>query len=328
MKIWNDVINCIEQHDDIVIMTHTDMDGDAMGSASALCQALRAFGKRCIVLLEDEVPAYLNVIYREKDDKSIDPIFVDTMPFEASLAIALDCGDESRIAKRIDIYRRAETRVCIDHHLQEGDFAEHSVVNPDMAATGMLIYRLIQALGVKMSRHMAEDLYVAILTDTGRFKYSNTDAEVHRVVAELFGYGIDHVKICNAIYDSHPLPQIKAEGLATKKIELFAEGRAAISFITGEEMEVLGATYDQLDTCIDRIRIIEGVEIAAFLKEKEPGLIKLSLRAKTYANVNRIALALGGGGHEKASGASLHMSFEEAIAKTRAEIEKELERYK
>ncbi len=328
MKAWSDLINCIKRHDNIVIMTHTNMDGDAMGSSSALCRALRTLGKRCVVLLEDDVPGYLNVIYRQKSDKNEAPVFVDVMPFDASLAVAVDCGDEFRIANRIDIYRQAEERICIDHHLQQDSFAEYSVVDPDIAAAGILVYELIQMLGIKIDTPMAEDLYVAILTDTGRFKYSNTNAEVHKITAELFGYGIDHVKLCNAIYDSYPLSQIKAEGLANEKIELFADGLAAISFITQEEMRSIGATYDQLDTCIDRIRIIEGVEIAAFFKEKEPGLLKLSLRAKTYANVHSVAIALGGGGHEKASGATMSMSFEEAIAKTKTEIEKELERYK
>lgn len=328
MYIWTDIVNCIKSYDDIVIMTHTNMDGDAMGSASALCHALRAMGKRSVILLEDAVPGYLNILHHHKGNEVELPYFVDRMPFDAGLAIAVDCGDEQRIERRLDVYHAAEKKICIDHHIQVGNFADYSVVDPNLAATGLLIYELIKELGVKIDTHIAEDLYVAIVTDTGRFKYSNTTAQVHKVVADLYSYGFDHVKLCNAIFDSFPISQIKAEGIATDNMELFADGKAVISFITLAEMNKVGAGYDQIDTCIDRIRIVEGTEIAAFLKEKEPNVIKLSLRAKSYADVNRVAASLGGGGHEKASGATLNMPLEEGMKLVKEEILKELARFK
>ena len=328
MNNWKDIVNCIKCFDDIVILTHTNMDGDAMGSASALCHALRKMGKRCVILLEDAVPGYLNVLHHHNGDSINLPYFVDEMPYEAKLAIAVDCGDENRIEKRLNVFRKAEKRICIDHHLQKSDFAEYSIVDPDIAATGLLIYELIKEIGVEIDTHIAEDLYVAIVTDTGRFKYSNTTAKVHMVVADLYSYGIDHVKLCNAIFDSYPVSQLKAESLATEKMKVFADGKAVISSITLEEMKGIGASYDQIDTCIDRIRIVEGTEMAAFLKEKEPQLIKVSLRAKTYSDVNLVACALGGGGHTKASGATLHMSLEDAMKLVESEMEKELSKYK
>lgn len=328
MYNWNDIVNCIKAYDDIVIMTHTNMDGDAMGSASALCHALRFMGKRCVILLEDAVPGYLNILHHHKGDDKELPYFVDKMPYDAKLAIAVDCGDEKRIEKRLDVYHAAEKKICIDHHIQVGSFADYSVVDPDLAATGLLIYELINELGVKIDTHIAEDLYVAIVTDTGRFKYSNTTAQVHRVVADLYSYGFDHVKLCNAIFDSFPMSQIKAEGIATDNMEVFADGKAVISSISLEEMNSVSASYDQIDTCIDRIRIVEGTEIAAFLKEKEPNVIKLSLRAKSYADVNRVASALGGGGHEKASGATLNMPLKDAMETVKKEIINELARFK
>lgn len=327
MYNWTDIVNCINSYDDIVILTHTNMDGDAMGSASALCHALRSLNKNVVILIEDDVPRYLNFLNHHHGSNTEYPYFVSKMPYQANLAIAVDCGDESRIEKRLDVFKDAKKRICIDHHIQTAPFADYSIVDPDLAATGLLIYQLIKELGVKIDTHIAEDLYVAIVTDTGRFKYSNTTAEVHQVVSELYKYNIDHVKLCNAIYDSYPMEQLKAEALAQEKMQLFADKKAIISSISIEEMNRIGAGYDQIDTCIDRIRIVEGVEVAAFLKEKEPNVIKVSLRAKSFADVNKVATALGGGGHEKASGATLNCSLDEAIKLVKQEIEKELSKF-
>ena len=327
MYNWTDLVNCINRYDDVVLLTHTNMDGDAMGSASALCSAIRKLGKRCVVLLEDDIPGYLGILNRDDNRAGEPPYFVKSMPFKAELAIVLDCGDEKRIEKRLDVFRNAELRLCVDHHIQTESFADYSVVDPDLAATGLLVYELILALGVSIDVQIAEDLYVAIVTDTGRFKYSNTTAHVHRVVADLYQYGFDHVRLCNAIFDSFPMSQIKAEGIATDNMVLFADGKGVISSISLSEMKQAGASYDQIDTCIDRIRIVEGTEIAAFLKEKEENVIKVSLRAKSYADVNRVAKALGGGGHERAAGATLYTGLDEAKKILIAEMEKELKRF-
>ena len=328
MYNWTGILKCINEYDDIVILTHTNMDGDAMGSASALCHGLRKLGKKCVILLEDKVPGYLNFMHIADEKKDNTPVFVDSMPYTPRLAIAVDCGDKSRIENRLSVFDSAEKKICIDHHIQMDCFADYSVVDPDLAATGILVYELLKELGVQIDTHMAEDIYVAIASDTGRFKYSNTTAYVHQVIAELYSYGIDHVKLCNAVFDTFPISQIKAEGIATDKMEVFADGKAVISSITMDEITAVGASYDQVNTCIDRIRLVEGTEIAVFLKEKEKNVFRVSFRAKTYADVNRLAVAVGGGGHIKASGATLKMPLNEAIELLKNETVKELDRFK
>lgn len=323
MNKWSEIISCINSHDSFVIMTHTNMDGDAIGSSLALCKGLRKLGKKVVILLEDTIPGYLKFLLTDENTDC----FTNCMEYTPQVAIAVDCGDESRIEKRLDVYRSAEKTICIDHHEQKANFADFSVVEPQRAATGLLIRQLLAELEIGLYKEIAEYLYVAIVTDTGRFKYSNTTVEVHEVAAELFKYDIDHLKICNAIYDSYPVTQMRCEGIAMEKMKIFAGGKAVLSSITIAERESSGATYDQTDTCIDRLRVVEGVEIAGFIKEKEPGVLKLSLRAKTYANVNNVASALGGGGHVMAAGATLKMSMDEALKLVEEEIEKELAKY-
>ncbi len=313
---WDDIVRCINGSEKILIFTHNNMDGDAMGSSQAFCHAMRDIGKEAYILLEDDIPKYLNVLHEHED------FYVFEAPFTADLAVAVDCGEESRIEKRLPAYKGAKTRICIDHHVPKRDFAEYSVVEPEAAASGILVYELIKHMGIEIDKHIAEDLYAAISTDTGSFMYNNTDARTHLIAAELYAYGIDHVKICNAIYATFPLKQLKIEARAIDNLRLFAGGKAVVSYITLKDLEELGGSYEDTETCIDRLRTIEGTEVACMLKEKEKDSYKVSLRSKTYANVNAAAAALGGGGHRMASGCNLSGDLEDALAALEKEIEK------
>jgi len=323
MNKWTDIANCIKWSDRVVIMTHTNMDGDAIGSALALCHALRRMGKRCVILIEDDIPGYLKFMHDHSGHEG-DPFFVRSMPFDPELALVVDCGDSGRIEKRLEVFQSCRTKICVDHHMQVGSFADHSVIDPKASATGLLVYELINELGVEIDKEIAEDLYVAILTDTGCFKYSNTTAECHLVTAQLYAYGIDHERLATLIYDTLDMAQIKLEAAIVDWMEVFADGRAVISYVTQEKLRELGAAYDMTGGCIDVLRKISGVEVCAFLKEHEDGSFKLSLRSKGDADVNRVAVKLGGGGHIKASGATLQLPLNEALARTKAGIEEEL----
>ena len=327
MNKWKEITEQIKAKSDIVIMTHTNMDGDAIGSASALCHALRYLGKRCVILLEDDIPYYLKFMHDHSNGGSDTlPFFVYEMPYTPQLAIAVDCGDEYRIEKRLDVYRSCDTTICLDHHMQKGGFADLSVVDPKASATGLLVYQLINELIVPIDKEIAEDLFVAIMTDTGCFRYSNTTAECHLVAAELYKAGIEFDKLGTLIYDTVPLSQMKLESLIIQWMDLFENGRAAVSYVTQKKLRELGATYDMTGSCIDVLRKIDTVEICAFLKESEDGSIKLSLRSKGKADVLGIAQKLGGGGHPKASGGTLHVPMEEALSLVKKAISEELAR--
>ena len=327
MNKWTEIVKLIKDADNVVIMTHTNMDGDAIGSASALCHAVRHLGKRCVILLEDEIPGYLKFMHDHSGSESEEPFFVFRMPFEPELAIVVDCGDASRIEKRLDVYRSCAKTICVDHHVQTGQFADLSVVEPDASATGLLVYQLVKELGVEIDKEIAEDLYVAIMTDTGCFRYSNTTAECHLVTAELYKAGIEFDKLGTLIYDTLPLSQIRMESQIINWMDLFADGKGVVSYITQEKLKELGASYDMTGSCIDVLRKIDSVEICAFLKEHEDGSIKLSLRAKSYASVLNVSQALGGGGHVKAAGATLHVPMEQAVEMVKKAVQEELSRF-
>ena len=314
MQNWNDIINSIKDAQKILIFTHMNMDGDAAGSSCALCRSLRKMGKDCYILLEDKCPGYLEFL----DDAGL---FVREAPWKQDLSLAVDCGDDSRIEKRKEVYHAAPVTACIDHHMKTGPFAQIEVIDPSAPAAGSLVFELLQAMNAPIDTAAAEALYVAIATDTGSFKHGNTTAEAHLDAAKLYGYGIDAVKLNNFIYGNYPLPQLKLEAMAVERVQLIAGGRAAISWCTQEDLKQYGALDEHTECCIDRIRSIEGVEAAAFIKEKADGRLKVSLRSKSYADVNAVARQFDGGGHLRASGCTLYGSVEEAVEALKPALE-------
>ncbi|MBR5642207.1 MAG: bifunctional oligoribonuclease/PAP phosphatase NrnA [Firmicutes bacterium] len=307
MHDWDPIIKTIEQAQKILIFTHANMDGDAAGSSCALCRSLRLMGKECFVLLEDECPEYLSFLNEGG-------YFVTEAPWKADVSIAVDCGDDSRIEHRTLYFHAAEKTLCIDHHMKTGPFAQESVIDPEAPAAGSLIFELLQEMNAPIDKQVAEAIYVAIDTDTGSFRYGNTTPQAYLDAAMLYAYGIDHVKLSNQVWDSYPLAQLKLEALAVERAVLFAEGKAALSWCTQEDLKAYGARMEHSEMCIDRIRSISGVEAAAFIREKADGSLKVSLRSKSYADVNEVARTFDGGGHLRASGCTLRgVTIEKAV---------------
>lgn len=331
---FTDIISKIAAAKSAMLFTHVNMDGDAMGSTMALCRVMRKLGIDAHIMVEDKAPRFLQFM----DDGSF---FLDVEEYRAQgspaydLAAAVDIGQDKRLENRVEEFRRAAVSICIDHHHHTSEdcgFADSERRDPSAAAAAVLVQELIEEMEMAkglclMDKDVAEDLYIGIMTDTGCFKFSNTDGRAHGCVARLFAQGIDHNGICTKIYESYPEAQLRLEALAMDRMERFADGKACISWCTLKDFEELGADISLADTCIDRLRSVEGVEIAAFIKEKEDGSFKLSTRSKMYANVNAICAVFGGGGHLKASGATFRCSLEEAIAQLKPEIEKELARW-
>ena len=298
MHDWNALIKTIREAQKILIFTHMNMDGDAAGSSCALCRSLRRMGKDCFILLEDDCPEYLAFL----DE---DGYFTYEAPWTPDLSIAVDCGDDSRVEKRKEIFHAAGITACVDHHRKFEPFAQIEVVDPDAPAAGSLIFELLQEMDAPVDKEVAEALYVAISTDTGSFRYGNTTSQAHLDTAKLYGYGIDHVKLCNYVWGNYPLAQLKLEALAIERAQIFADGKAVVSWCTLEDLKRYSAKSENTEMCIDRLRSIAGVEAAAFLKEKPDGSFKVSLRSKSYADVNAVARQFAGGGHLRASGGTL-----------------------
>lgn len=302
----------------ILVFPHISPDGDAMGASIALCRALRHQGKECWVTLEDRVPEYIDFLDQECCTRDLGLI-----P-EPDAVICVDCSEENRIPRRLELFQKAKVRLCVDHHINSEGFGDLYYINEGVAAASELIYTMIRELAWELDETSATALYTGIVTDTGSFQYSNTTPETHIIAARLIADGVNVNDISVKLYQNVALTQARAESKILSNMEIFAGGKAVISYITAEELKAIEATSDDTENAIDRLRNLRGVEIAAFLKQRDDG-IKVSLRAKTDGNVCDIARAFGGGGHKKAAGCTVEKDMDEVRDAIRDAVEKALE---
>ena len=297
----------------ILIFPHINVDGDALGSAAALCRALSNHKKDAWFLLAGENPSYISFMDTAFCTKDADCIM------QPDLCICVDCSEESRMPKRAAKYKAGKVRVCIDHHVTGEGFGDYYYIDGDEAATAQIIYKLLLAMEAEIDQVIAESIYIGISTDTGGFQFSNTTAETHAIAAKLFEKGIDHTGIMVRLYQTVPLKTVQLQAEILERMEVLADGKAAISYVSNEMMQALSASLDDAEGSVDLLRNIEGVEMAAFLKEQDDS-VRVSMRAKSFSNVHQIAAKFGGGGHAKAAGCTIHLPLAEAVEVMKREM--------
>lgn len=303
----------------VLVYPHINADGDAAGSAAALCHALRKMGKTSYVLIEDRLPD--NLRFMDKGYFTFDPSVIE----RPDVSVCVDCGDPGRFPGRKKKFLSAETTVCVDHHQTTEKFCDYSMVDPAAAATGELVFALIKEMGAELDVETGEAIFTALTTDTGNFRYSNTTKNCFLIMAQLCDLGVDINKVSVEIYENERPQKLMINTRALSTLEIFGGGKGAIAFLTLEDMKETGAEPFETEGIIQNIRSLSGVEYAAFVKEKEPGVIRVSLRAKRRGNVAAIAQELGGGGHIKAAGCTLNMTAEEAVNLIKAKINEAIE---
>ena len=298
----------------VVIFPHVNPDGDAVGAGAALCLALRKSGVESYVYSEG-IPAYLGFL-----DAGIFTDDYHILP-PPDICIAIDCSEDSRLNERVDAFNEGDTRMCIDHHLNDIGYGDYYYIDEKAAAVCEIIYEMLVLTGIDIDRSIANALYTGLSTDTGNFKYSNTTAATHRTAARLMDIGIDHTEIMVRLYQNKGMKKLLCESRAVERMQMFAEGKGVISYLTSRDLAEMDAKSEDADEIIDVLRNISGVEMAAYLEERENG-IKVSMRAKTYGNVAEICKRYDGGGHVKAAGCTLKTSMEKAYSIIKLEIEK------
>ena len=304
---FKEIAEVLLKAEKILIYPHINADGDAVGSAAALCHTLRRLGKTAHVLIEEQLPA--NLRFMDKGYFTFDEKVIE----QPDVSVCVDCGDFGRFPMRREKFLSARTTVCVDHHGTTQNFCDYNYVDSAAAATGELIYALIKEMVPEADVETGEAIFAAITTDTGNFQYSNTTKNCHLIMAELYDLGVDTNKVSVEIYENERQEKLMITTKALSTLEIFGGGCGAIAHLTLEDMKEIGAEPFETDGVIEKLRSISGVEYAAFVKEKEPGVIRVSMRAKRRGNVASIASELGGGGHVKAAGCTLNMPLDEAV---------------
>ncbi len=292
--------------DSVLIFPHIQMDGDALGSSTALCLALRNCGKKAGILIEDKIPDNLKFL-----DNGICIADFDGGSYD--VCIAVDCSDVTRIGIRKDIFYKGKNTAMIDHHTTAQPFADICYIDEVSSSTGEIVYRLLGEMKYPIDSGIAESIYTAIVTDTGRFMYANTSGTTHEIVADLYKTQMDHDKVAIEIYQKRRVEKVRLFNAILGTMDLLFDGRCNLAYMTRRMLEDAGAYSEETEGLVEELRSVNGVEIAVFLKEEEEG-IKVTMRSKSWADVSKIAEKFGGGGHRKASGCTIPGDIEQVKA--------------
>lgn len=311
------IVATIRQANRILVVTHVHPDGDALGSQLGLGAILTGIGKQVVLYSEDQVSHLYDFL--PGSDR-----LVTELPAveEFDCGIALDCGDEFRLGKGREHLLGLHPFVVIDHHAGHREFGDLRWVDLHRASTGELVYDLAQALGAEIPAPAAYCLYAAIVSDTGSFKYSSTTAETFQVARELVLKGVKPSEVAAKLFDNFSVHRLHLMKMVLDSLKLYAGNRIAIIDASSEVFLQTGATLADAENFINLPRAINTVRVAVFLKEREKGLISVSLRSKgTDCDVGEVAAKFGGGGHRNAAGFRL---TETSIAAVREQLLAEL----
>src|SRR3984885_6062974 len=290
-----DVLRQIEQRERFVLTSHARPDGDAVGSALACCQGLRAMGKHADVVLHDGGPR----IYRSLpfDDRVVQANVVNGN-YEAAIILECDSINRTRL-------QGLENRflISIDHHQSGRPFAHVNWIDPHAVATAEMVFRLSREAGVKLSPERATCLYTALMTDTGSFMFQGTNEHTFSLARELVLAGADPSHCARSIYFAHSVAKMRLLGEALRNLN--TEGHIGWTWVTQEQMERCAAKEEDCEGLVNYVLSIGEVEVAAFFRELPDGRFRLSLRRQGKLDVARVAEGFGGGGHECASGCSI-----------------------
>lgn len=290
-------------NDGFAILTHRRPDGDTLGSAATLCRGLRQLGKTAHILENPEITAKYAPLHNGLTKQAVEDgdilIAVDTA--SAGMLPAAFAHLADRIALRID------------HHATATSFTEMELVEPEAAACGETVYGVLQQMGVKLDEAMADALYVAVSTDTGCFRYANTTENTFRVAADCSQVSRNIFAINQRLFDANSLGRLRLQGWLVENAIFLDGGRVVICPLPKTVEEKLGLTEDDLENISGFPRSIEGVRIAATIRQEDEKRVKISVRAVPGYDAAAICAKFGGGGHPGAAGASVTCSMMDAV---------------
>jgi bifunctional oligoribonuclease and PAP phosphatase NrnA len=308
---FEEIGRALREHQKFAVLSHVRPDGDALGSQLALAFSLRQLGKEVRIWNEDGMLEKYSFMPGAKL-LSKPP----SAPEDVDVAIALDTAIQNRLGTTLAAIRSAKIWINIDHHPSNPGYGDIVYVDPDAPATGQIIVDLIKNQNLPLNREIAEQLYVAISTDTGSFQYPNTTAHTFELAAELVRAGVDVGRISQQLYEDYPRrrTELLRELLATMRFD--AGGRIASFSLSLNLANQLGVLPEDNEGLIDHLRAIRGVVVAAFFEELPDGKVRVSMRSKSeQVDVRAICEKFGGGGHVLAAGARVRGTLEEVKAK-------------
>jgi bifunctional oligoribonuclease and PAP phosphatase NrnA len=307
------VVDAIRSNDRFVVAAHENPDGDALGSMLATVLALRAYGKDAVMFLSGTAPTPGE--YRFLDLEGLQRKLPDDVGERVLLAV--DCANERRIGPDNEPVERPKLVLNVDHHHDNSRFGDVNLVVDEASSTSEIVRDILGELGVGLTPEIAEALYVGLVTDTGRFQYTNTTPKALRLAAELVETGADVHGIFRHVYETVQFAKLKLLARALERAELFEGGGLVVSYLLKDDFAAVGAEEPYSEGIIDSLRAVEGSEMVALIREpprNEGPARRVSLRSsRDEVDVSAIAREVGGGGHRQAAGFSSELSIDEIV---------------
>ncbi|EHB67311.1 MULTISPECIES: DHH family phosphoesterase [Paenibacillus] len=298
------------EHDDYLVVSHVQPDGDAVSSTLAVGWLLSCLGKKFTMINEGPIPKRMNMLWHAEDiingsEELPDRTFTHV--------ICVDCADFARVGHIRTLFAENARIVNIDHHPTNDRYGSVNLVLPQAAATAEILYDLLNVCGITWDAEIATSVYTGLLTDTGGFRYTNTSPKVMSIASELLGHGVNGPELAEILLEEMTLPQMKVLVEALNTLQVSEDGKIAWVHVTPDHMERCGAASEDLEGIVNYPRNIQGVEVGILFKLLKSGIVKVSLRSAGKVDVAALAQGFGGGGHVRAAGCSLEGPLEDVI---------------
>jgi len=315
------IIQCLRSSENVLLASHVNPDGDAIGSLTAMGLCLDRLGKKTTLYNESRIPAvyrFLPWAHRIVSESGI-----QNSEFDYDAAVILDCGDFQRIGDLAELrFPTSDCRIInIDHHVTNTHFGDYQLIDTSACATAEIVCRLIKRMGVPITRDIAICIYTGIFTDTGSFRFSNTNKAAFEICDEMVSAGVEPYVVARNVYGTYSLGRIRLLNLALDSIEISDNGRLSMMTVTQEIMDETGTHSEDADGLINYARRIKDVKLAVLIKEfpngntsassvagSDSGKFHVSLRSDGSVDVAKIASDFGGGGHRTAAGFNIEAS--------------------
>ncbi|OUM96936.1 MAG: exopolyphosphatase [Thermobacillus sp. ZCTH02-B1] len=306
----DEALRFLREHDDFLIVSHVQPDGDAISSTIAVRWLLDRLGKRSLMINEGRVPPRLAFLPYAGEIVN----YGGRKPERRFRAVvAVDCADFSRIGLVSELFDEPCALLNIDHHPTNDAFGTVNLLRHDAAATAEILFDLIEHAGLAIDAEAATVIYTGLLTDTGGFRYSNTSPHVMAAASKLLAAGADAHRLADRLLERMTVSQLRILQRGLARLEFTEDGRVGWLYIEPKDLEETGASGEDLEGLVNYARNIDGVEVGLLFKGMEDGTVKVSFRSAGKADVAAIAQRFGGGGHIRAAGCRLAMPLDEAM---------------
>lgn len=303
--MWDEIHQIIQAHQNFIITTHVNPDGDGIGAASALLELLLMMKKEAKIIIDGKLPkkfSFLNFhklieTYDEKNDYS-----------KTEIVIILDTNRKQRIGRVQSLIKREVKVICIDHHVPHEVFTTYNAIDPNACSSGSLVYTLFKEFGYDLNVQAAEGIYASVMCDTGRFSNSTTSRNAHHIADECIKLGVDPDVMYSRLYEQVTIKQFKVFSRALQRMEIHLDNSVVVQQFRLEDCLAIGmqpSDLEQFDMeyIHEFSKLIEDVECVVLLQEFPENRVRVSMRSKSDLNVEKIMRNFGGGGHPKAAGA-------------------------